>query len=78
MRFTNGYVITNPQGGGISDSEIELISVLKGKSFPAGTKSTLLSQRWPFQGEAYLIFAASYDGTTCTAYEDYRVVPLGH
>jgi hypothetical protein len=73
-QVTNGYVIVK---GSVGESEIELVSVLKGTNTLPGTKAALSSERWPHQGESYLIFAAYYDGTTCQAIEEYRVVPLG-
>jgi hypothetical protein len=73
---TNGVV--HSMADGITLSDIEVVSVLKGGSVPPGTKATLASQYWACQGETYLLFATDFDGSMCHAIEDYRVVPLGH
>ena len=78
MRVTNLIVIDNPDRGGIVVSDIQVVSVLKGGNVPEGTEATLQSQYWRYQGEEYLIFATSYDSSTCQALDAYRVVPLGH
>ena len=73
---SNGVV--NVMWDGIVRSDVELVSVLKGESMPPGTKGTLYSQHWGDQGKLYLVYASYYDGSRCDAFDDYRVVPLGH
>jgi hypothetical protein len=73
-----GLVLEHPDENGIFTSEVEVVSNLKGQKMPPGTKATLESEYWPFQGETYLVFAEEIDGTAIKAFEEYRVVPLGH
>ena len=76
MHYTNGTVSFNPTFG-IVQSEMEIVSVLKGTNIAAGTTVTFGSEYWPRQAENYLIMAQSFNGVLCRANEDYRVVPLG-
>jgi len=57
-----------------SDSEITILSVLKGTNGAVATR--LQTDHELKRGEAYLIFG-SIDNGTYKAYEDYRVIPLG-
>ena len=60
--------------GPVSDSEVEIISTLK------GTNQIVSSQLWTdhelVPNEIYLLFGR-YDSGIYQAYEEYRVVPLG-
>jgi hypothetical protein len=60
--------------GGLIDSDIRIMSVLKGTTNSGNVR--LNSKYWPRQGEYYLIFAQFHDGFY-TAVETYRIVPLG-
>lgn len=59
---------------GLINSELEIISVLKGATNSGSVKLT--SEFWPKQGEFYLVFASYHDGFY-QAFEPYRIVPLG-
>jgi hypothetical protein len=59
---------------GLIDSEIEIVSVLKGRTNLGPAKLT--SQFWPRQGENYMVFSIFHNGTY-NAIEPYSVVPLG-
>lgn len=59
---------------GVVDSEMNLISVLKGATNSGLVRVT--SQYWPRQDECYLIFATHYAGYY-QAIEPYHIVPLG-
>jgi hypothetical protein len=72
MKITNG--ITIDMRDGLIDSDIEVVSILKGATNLGLARLT--SQYWPRQGESYLIFA-DYHAGVFQAYESYRVVPLG-
>jgi hypothetical protein len=69
---TNGIWIDMQDG--MIDSQIQVLSVLKGATNLGAARLT--SQYWPRQGEHYLIFAIYHDGFY-QAIETYRVVPLG-
>jgi hypothetical protein len=64
--------------GRIFSSDVEVVSVLKGRTVTPGSQATLQSEYWPYQGEMYLVFTSEIDGTNIVALDDYRVVPLGH
>ncbi|HEY5233556.1 MAG TPA: hypothetical protein VIK35_08495 [Verrucomicrobiae bacterium] len=57
-----------------SDSEIQIISVLKCTNDLSSAR--LQTDHDLRQGEDYLVFGY-FDGGICKAYEEYRVVPLG-
>jgi len=57
-----------------SDSEIQLVSVLKGTNDLSSTR--LQTDHALRQGENYLVFGY-FDSGIFKAYEEYRVVPLG-
>jgi hypothetical protein len=60
-------------------SEIEVLSVLKGKTKPG--PAHLMSTYWPHPGEQFLLFGNYSEHPGFTNYsvnEDYRVIPLGH
>jgi hypothetical protein len=69
--------------GSLFDSEIEVVSILKGAgvtNYAGGTPklgaSHLSSDFFPRQGEYYLVFSVFHDGEY-QASERYRVVPIG-
>jgi hypothetical protein len=61
-------------GGLKSDSEIQIITVLKGTNSVSSARLQTDHELW--QGENYLVFAY-YGGGIYQAYEKYRVIPLG-
>jgi len=64
---------------GMIDSDIEVISVLKGNSKPG--LSRMATQYWPYRGQYFLVFANNEKdqfNIGYTAIEPYRVIPLGH
>jgi hypothetical protein len=63
--------------GGVTMSDVETVSVLKGTNIEAGKSLTLFSECRPSQGDAYLLFATDLQGTNCFSLDRYRVVPLG-
>jgi hypothetical protein len=67
-----------PQFSGVMfhavESDIEVISVLKGNSPPGA--SHMQSWYLPHQGERFLIFARFYDNSNYIASETYQIVPL--
>ena len=69
---TNGIGIDIVDG--LINSDIEVISVLKGATNTGPAR--LYSQYWPRQSEYYLIFADYHDGYY-QACEAYRIMPLG-
>jgi len=81
LKTTNGISI-DPDG--LIDSDIEVISILKGATnwgveklkAPSFGTARMSSQYLPRQGEYYLIFSIYYYGKY-QANEDYRIVPLG-
>ncbi len=56
------------------DSEIEVVSVLKGDTKPGS--GHLRSEYWPRQGEYYAVFSLN-QADIYQASESYRIVPLG-
>jgi hypothetical protein len=65
--------------GNVFNSDIEVISVLKGKTNPG--LSHLASLYLPYRGEYFLVFADYYTRQTNSGYsatEDYRVIPIVH
>jgi hypothetical protein len=69
---TAGVIIEN---GPLSDSEVEVISVLKGATNQP-SPARLWTDHELFQGENYLVFGY-YDSGIYQAYEEFRIVPLG-
>jgi hypothetical protein len=64
---------------GMIDSNIEVVSVLKGTPNPGSAH--LGSQYWPYRGEYLLVFANNHKdeyNKGYTAIEGYRVISLGH
>ena len=64
---------------GMIDSNIEIVSVLKGTPNPGSAH--LGSEYWPYRGECLLVFANDRKdeyNKGYTAIEGYRVIPLGH
>jgi hypothetical protein len=59
---------------GLINSEIQIVSVLKGTT-NTGT-ARLTSEYWPRQGDYYLVFA-TFNFGFYQAVEKYRIVPLG-
>jgi hypothetical protein len=64
---------------GMIDSNIEVVSVLKGTPNPGSAR--LGSRYWPYRGEYLLVFANDRKdeyNKGYTAIEEHRVIPLGH
>jgi hypothetical protein len=78
LETNNGMVYEHPAWGGLFSSDVEVVSILKGRTVSPGSEAALESQYWPYQGETYLVFASSIEGTNIKAFDDYRIVPLGH
>lgn len=80
-RLINGITTDNPfrggRMGGITLSDIEMVSNLKGVGADQRAL-TLWSEYRPCQGDQYLLFATELRGTNLFALDYYRVVPLGH
>jgi len=81
-RQVNGGKMSNPLPagplGGIVLTDAEIVFVLKGKDLKPQTPIVLWSRYWPLQGESYLLFATDFDGENSHAFDEYRVIPLGH
>jgi hypothetical protein len=61
-------------GGPKSDSEVQVISVLKGTNGLGSAR--LKTDHDLHQGEHYLVFG-NFDGRVCTSLEEYKVIPIG-
>lgn len=80
-RAVDGVSYDNPikggRLGGITMSDVKIVSVLKGTNVEAGTSVTLYSELRPYPGDMYAIFPVSLQGNNCQCFELYRVISLG-
>jgi hypothetical protein len=81
-RLIDGKENPNPmlvgRMGGVTLTDVEVVSRLKGTTAEIGSTLTLFSQYRPDQGDFYLLFVTEFQGTNCFALDNYRVVPLGY